>query len=167
MSDNSQPVDIEFIRHLADIIADGAVGEIEIKHDDLRIRMSRESGAKGSVTMMAPSPYPTPSPSPAPVATAQPAASPAAPAPAEGHEGGGDGDPVPSPMVGTAYMASAPGAEPYVRVGDTVSKGQTIMIVEAMKTMNQIPSPRDGTVRSICVEDGQPVEYGEPLITLD
>ena len=167
MSDNSQPVDIEFIRHLADIIADGAVGEIEIKQDDLRIRLSRESGGKGSVTMMAPSSYAAPPAAPAPASMSQTGAAPAPPASDDDTDSGSEGDPVPSPMVGTAYVASAPGAEPYIRVGDTVSKGQTIMIVEAMKTMNQIPSPRDGTVKSICVEDGQPVEYGEPLITLD
>ena len=155
------PVDIDFIRQLAAIIADGAVGEIEIRHDDLKIRMSRESGRTvTSVTTQA-------APVAAPAAPPPAAAPTAGAAPSEDAPASGGGEPVPSPMVGTAYVASAPGAEPYVRVGDKVSKGQTIMIVEAMKTMNQIPAPRDGTVAAISVEDGQPVEYGETLLTLE
>ena len=70
-------------------------------------------------------------------------------------------------MVGTAYLASAPGARPFVQVGDVVKEGQTLMIIEAMKTMNQIPSPRAGTVTAILVEDAQPVEYGEPLVVIE
>lgn len=153
------PVDIAFIRQLAEIIADGAVGEIEIRHDDLKIRMSRESGRTTSVMTQAAAPAPAPAAPPTPVMASETVT--AAPAASAG------GEAVPSPMVGTAYIASAPGAEPYARVGDKVSKGQTIMIVEAMKTMNQIPAPRDGTVSAISVEDGQPVEYGETLLILD
>ena len=158
-----RPVDIDFIRQLADIIADGAVGEIEIKQDDLKIRMSREAARGPAPVVHATVPQPAapletaPAPPPGPAHASEAASVPDA----------AGGEPVPSPMVGTAYVASAPGAEPYVRVGDKVSKGQTIMIVEAMKTMNQIPSPRDGTVAAISVEDGQPVEYGETLLTLD
>ena len=74
---------------------------------------------------------------------------------------------VTSPMVGTAYLAPAPGAEPFVEVGETVKEGQTLLIIEAMKTMNQIPAPRAGTVTAILVEDGQPVEYGEPLVVIE
>jgi acetyl-CoA carboxylase biotin carboxyl carrier protein len=74
---------------------------------------------------------------------------------------------VPSPMVGTAYWASEPGAKPFVEVGSKVSVGQTLLIIEAMKTMNQIPSPRAGTVTQILVEDGQPVEFGEPLVIIE
>ena len=159
------PVDIDFIRQLAQIIADGAVGEIEIKHDDVKIRLSRETvgggvAAAAQVSMPAPHLMPQPMPAFAPPPGA-------ATATTAGEAVGDVGEAVPSPMVGTAYMAAAPGAEPYARVGEKVSKGQTIMIVEAMKTMNQIPSPRDGTVRAICVEDGQPVEYGETLVMLD
>ena len=164
---DQDPVDIDFIRQLADIIADGAVGEISIKHDELKIRMSRESGrAVASMVTQAVAPPLPSTPPPAP-AVQVPAATSAETPPGSDAAGSGGGEPVPSPMVGTAYVASAPGAEPYVRVGDTVSKGQTIMIVEAMKTMNQIPAPRDGTVAAISVEDGQPVEYGETLLTLD
>jgi acetyl-CoA carboxylase biotin carboxyl carrier protein len=74
---------------------------------------------------------------------------------------------VPSPMVGTAYWASEPGAKPFIEVGVKVSVGQTLLIIEAMKTMNQIPSPRAGTVTQILVEDGQPVEFGEPLVVIE
>ncbi|MGA9952371.1 MAG: biotin/lipoyl-containing protein, partial [Bradyrhizobium sp.] len=74
---------------------------------------------------------------------------------------------VPSPMVGTAYWASEPGAKPFIEVGTKVSVGQTLLIIEAMKTMNQIPSPRAGTVTQILVEDGQPVEFGEPLVIIE
>jgi acetyl-CoA carboxylase biotin carboxyl carrier protein len=70
-------------------------------------------------------------------------------------------------MVGTAYLSSEPGSEPFVKVGDTVSEGQTVLIIEAMKTMNQIPAPRSGTVTKILIEDGQPVEFGEPLIIIE
>jgi acetyl-CoA carboxylase biotin carboxyl carrier protein len=95
---------------------------------------------------------------PAPAATAAPAAA----ADASKHPGV-----VPSPMVGTAYWASEPGAKPFVEVGSKVSAGQTLLIIEAMKTMNQIPSPRAGTVTQILVEDGQPVEFGEPLVIIE
>ena len=101
---------------------------------------------------------------PAPAAAAGPAAAapPAAPAVAAVN-----GDAIKSPMVGTIYLAAQPGAEPFIKVGDKVNAGQTLMIVEAMKTMNPIPSPKAGTVAQILVTDGQPVEYGEPLVVLE
>jgi acetyl-CoA carboxylase biotin carboxyl carrier protein len=92
------------------------------------------------------------------------AAAPAAPAVADVSKHPGV---VPSPMVGTAYWASEPGAKPFIEVGSKVSVGQTLLIIEAMKTMNQIPSPRAGTVTQILVEDGQPVEFGEPLVIIE
>ena len=158
MSNKKSSIDVEVIRQLAELLGSADIHEIEVEDEDVKIRLARSAPQvvhAAPVTVAAPA-APTAAPSPAaPTASAdEPVA-----------ENGGT--PVPSPMVGTAYLASAPGAEPYARVGQKVSKGQTIMIVEAMKTMNQIPAPQDGTVRSINVEDGQPVEYGEALVTLD
>ena len=163
MSDGKgkRPVDLEYVRGLAELLADADITEIEIREDDLKIRVARQPQ---QVVMQAAAPTgPAVAPSSPPPSTVEVA--PNAPSESEG-SAPNDGSPIPSPMVGTAYMASSPGAEPFVRVGDKVTKGQTIMIVEAMKTMNQIPSPQDGTVSAICVEDGQPVEYGETLILL-
>ena len=95
------------------------------------------------------------------------AAAPAAPAPAESAKEDLTKNAVTSPMVGTAYLAPAPGARPFVEVGQKVSEGQTLIIIEAMKTMNQISSPRAGTVKAILVEDAQPVEFGEPLVVVE
>ncbi len=145
------PVDEELIRDLAELLSETGLTEIEIEHKDLRIRVAR-GGAS----------------SPNPAASA-PVAAPAAPAqPA----GGGDNNlanhpgTVISPMVGTIYRAPEPGAENFVEVGTKVTEGQTVMIVEAMKTMNHIPSPRSGTVTQRLVEDGQPVEFGESLLVI-
>ena len=98
-------------------------------------------------------------------APAMPAA-PAAPVPAPTDTAADESGAVPSPMVGTVYLSSQPGADPFIKVGDTVSEGQTLLIVEAMKVMNQIPAPRTGTVKRIAVEDGQPVEFGETLVVI-
>jgi acetyl-CoA carboxylase biotin carboxyl carrier protein len=126
--------------------------EIEIERAGLRVRVARNISIAASV--------------PASVQVAAPApasaAAPAAAADASKHPGV-----VPSPMVGTAYWASEPGAKPFIEVGSKVSVGQTLLIIEAMKTMNQIPSTRAGTVTQILVEDGQPVEFGEPLVIIE
>ena len=146
-------VDHELIRALAKLLKETDLSEIEIERDDFKVRVAR------SVTVNAPV-YAAQAPAAAPAATAS-----AAPA------GSGDKSKVPgavlSPMVGTAYRAPEPGATPFVDIGAKVEAGQTILIVEAMKTMNQIPSPRAGTVIAILVEDGQPVEYGEPLVVIE
>jgi acetyl-CoA carboxylase biotin carboxyl carrier protein len=151
MTDKKKIVDQDLIRELAELLNETGLSEIEIEHEDTRIRVAR--------TLQA-------APMAMPVATmaAAPAASGAAPAPvaAADHPGA-----VPSPMVGTAYLAAEPGGKPYVDIGDTVREGQTLLIIEAMKTMNQIPAPRAGLVTSILVEDGQPVEYGEPLLIVE
>ena len=160
MSKDSK-IDVETIRQLAELLGTADIHEIRIEDDDLRIRLTRSAPAAPVQAAAAPSYAPAAPAAEAPSPQMQ--ASPAAATPADEPAAG---EPVPSPMVGTAYLASAPGAEPFVRTGQQVSKGQTIMIVEAMKTMNQIPAPRDGTVQSICVEDGQPVEYGEALVLL-
>lgn len=152
MSDTKKSVDKELIRELADLLNETGLTEIEVEHDDIRIRVARTLQAAPMAMHVA-----------APVAAgAAPMAVPVVPAAAADHPGT-----VPSPMVGTAYLSPEPGGKPFVDVGDTVREGQTLLIVEAMKTMNQIPSPRSGKVTKIMVEDGQPVEYGEPLLIIE
>jgi len=151
-------MDTEFIAKLAKLLEETNLGEIELADGDRRIRVARPA-----VNVTA-----------APMAMAAPmvAAAPvAAPATAAATAGGGDAAAHPgavkSPMVGTAYLAPEPGGKPYVEVGDVVREGQTLFIIEAMKTMNQIPSPRSGKIARIMVEDGQPVEYGEPMMIIE
>lgn len=146
----SEDLDEALVRKLADLLEETGLGEIEYATGDLRIRIAKPTV---NATYAA-----APTPAPASVATAP--ATPAA-APPE------DGEVVPSPMVGTAYVAPEPGAAAFAPVGASVRKGQTIMIVEAMKTMNPIPAPRDGKIKSVHVENGQPVEYGQPLLVLE
>jgi acetyl-CoA carboxylase biotin carboxyl carrier protein len=141
----------EVIRELAALLDETKLTEIEIERDGLRVRVARNA----SVGAAMPAVYQTP----VPVVAAAPASG---IADISKHPGM-----VPSPMVGTAYWASEPGAKPFIEVGSKVAVGQTLLIVEAMKTMNQIPSPRDGTVTQILVEDGQPVEFGEPLVIIE
>jgi acetyl-CoA carboxylase biotin carboxyl carrier protein len=137
------------IRELALLLDETNLTEIEIERAGLRVRVARNI----SVTASVPVSY---QPAAAAVAAATPIADVA------NHPGV-----VPSPMVGTVYWASEPGARPFVEVGSKVSAGQTLVIIEAMKTMNQIPAPRAGTVTQILVEDGTPVEYGEPLVIIE
>ncbi|MDD3446386.1 MAG: acetyl-CoA carboxylase biotin carboxyl carrier protein [Zavarzinia sp.] len=146
-------LDKTLIRELAELLAEADLTEIEVTENGRSIRVARQ------ITMVAGAPVAASHAAPAAVA-APAAAAAAAPAAI-------DGTPVTSPMVGTAYLAPEPGAASFIRVGDRVSKGQTLLIVEAMKTMNPIPAPRDGTVQKIAVENGQPVEYGEILVVLD
>ena len=148
----SKGLDEELVRKLAGLLEETGLGEIEYATGDLRIRI-----AKPTVNATYAAPVA------APAAAAAPTAAPAAPAAAAQE----DGEIVASPMVGTAYTAPEPGAASFAPVGSAVRKGQTIMIVEAMKTMNPIPAPRDGTVKSVPVENGQPVEYGQPLLVLE
>ncbi len=154
MSNEDNAIDPKLIRELADILNDTDLTEIELKQGELRIRVSRQKeAAQAQFSYAAPQPQ---------QAAAPAASAPAAPAPAAGPEVGS----VPSPMVGTVYLASAPGAKPFIEVGQQVSEGDTLLIIEAMKTMNQIPAPRSGTVKRICVDNGQPVEYGEALVVV-
>jgi acetyl-CoA carboxylase biotin carboxyl carrier protein len=139
------------IRELALLLDETSLTEIEIERAGLRVRVARNVSIAASV----PSGI-----QPAVAATA--AAAPVGDADMAKHPGV-----VPSPMVGTAYFASEPGAKPFIEVGSKVTVGQTLLIIEAMKTMNQIPSPRAGTVTQILVEDGQPVEFGEPLVIIE
>jgi len=148
---NLKSDDSALIRELALLLDETSLTEIEIERAGLRVRVGR------NVTVSAAMPANF---QPAPVAAA--AAVSAAGADLAKHPGV-----VPSPMVGTAYWAPEPGAKPFIEVGSKVSAGQTLLIIEAMKTMNQIPSPRAGTVTQILVEDGQPVEFGEPLVIIE
>jgi acetyl-CoA carboxylase biotin carboxyl carrier protein len=157
MSEKKSIVDQDLIRQLAALLDETGLTEIEVEHDDTRIRVARG----GAAATASPAPAPPPPPSP-PAKTEAAPAPPTPPSDLTTHAGA-----VLSPMVGTAYMAPEPGGRPYVEVGDTVSEGQTLLIVEAMKTMNQIPAPRAGTVIRIMVEDGHPVEFGEPLMIIE
>ena len=145
----------ELIRELAMLLDETNLTEIEIERAGLRLRVARNI----SIAAAAPVSY-QPAPAAAPAAPAHAAA--AAPVDIAKHPGA-----VPSPMVGTAYRASEPGAKPFIDVGSKVKVGDTLIIIEAMKTMNQIPSTRAGTVTQILVEDGQPVEFGEPLVIIE
>jgi acetyl-CoA carboxylase biotin carboxyl carrier protein len=143
--------DSALIRELALLLDETNLTEIEIERAGLRVRVARNISIAASL--------------PASVAAMAPAASIAA-APAATDLAKHPGV-VPSPMVGTAYWSPEPGAKPFIEVGTKVSAGQTLLIIEAMKTMNQIPSPRAGTVTQILIEDGQPVEFGEPLVIIE
>lgn len=153
----SEIVDGEAIAELARLLRENDLSEIEVERDDYRIRLSRQRAPVAETVAVAPPPQAAP---PAPATPAAAEESP--PADPASHPGV-----VKSPMVGTAYLAPEPGARPFADVGAAVSEGQTVMIVEAMKTMNQIAAPRAGTVTRILVEDGQPVEYGEPLLVIE
>jgi acetyl-CoA carboxylase biotin carboxyl carrier protein len=144
--------DSALIRELALLLDETGLTEIEIERAGLRLRVARNVSIAAT---MPPAWAPAPA---APVA----ASGPAPIADLAQHPGV-----VPSPMVGTVYWASEPGAKPFIEVGSKVTSGQTLLIIEAMKTMNQIPSPRAGTVTQILIEDGQPVEFGEPLVIIE
>lgn len=159
MSEKKQGIDKELIRELANILNDTDLSEIEVEQEDLRIRVSR---AAPPTTVYAAAPTGYAAPAPAAAAVAAPAAPAVAAAPARN-----PANTVTSPMVGTVYLSPAPGARPFIEVGATVKEGQTILIVEAMKTMNQIPAPKSGKVVEIVVNDSQPVEYGEALVVIE
>lgn len=151
----ADPIDARLVRKLADILTETGLTEIEVERDDLKIRVAKQVTV--SATVAAPAHAPAPAPAPL-------AASPAAEAPAAAPV---RDDAVKSPMVGTVYLQPQPGAAAFVKVGDTVQAGQTLLIIEAMKTMNPIPAPRGGKVVEILVEDAQPVEFGEPLVVIE
>ena len=140
-SKDSKPgVDAAAVRELAKLLKETGLTEIEIEHNGARIRVSRAASAPAAAAPQAPAPS----------------------APASGPQPGA----VTSPMVGTVYTASEPGKPPLVKVGQQVKEGDTLFIVEAMKTMNAIPAPRSGTVKEILVENGAPVEFGQALLIL-
>ena len=142
--DKKTGIDADAVRELSALLKETGLSEIEIEHNGARIRVSR-----GSVAAAAPS-------AAAPAATASPA-----PASSAGNPGA-----VTSPMVGTVFTAAEPGQPPFVKIGQQIKEGDTLFIVEAMKTMNAIPSPRSGVVKEICVENGAPVEFGQTLLIL-
>ena len=168
MTNRSHEDDVAFIKALAEVLSENDLSELQVKRDyadegSLNVRVSRVSAnAPVAISMPAapvapvaapPAPAAAPGQPPAPAAVADdPAALPGA---------------VVSPMVGTAYLAPEPDAEVFVKVGSSVQEGQTLCIVEAMKTMNQIPAPKSGTVKRILVEDGAPVEFGAPLMVIE
>ena len=143
----ADPIDARLVRRLATILNDTGLTEIEVERGELRIRVARQLTAAAPAQIAV-------APAAAPVAAAPPA-------PAE-HKG----DAVKSPMVGTVYLQPQPGSPAFVQVGDMVEEGQTLLIIEAMKTMNPIPAPRAGRIVAILVGDSQPVEYGEPLAVI-
>ena len=147
--------DSALIRELALLLDETSLSEIEIERAGLRLRVARNISVATSVPIALAAPA-------APAAAAANSSAAAAVTDFAKHPGV-----VPSPMVGTAYWAPEPGAKPFIEVGSRVTAGQTLLIIEAMKTMNQIPSPRAGTVTQILVEDGQPVEFGEPLVIIE
>lgn len=147
-------VDHTLVRELSKLLEENHLTEIEVQRGDQRVRVSRGGGGGGYVAAPVTHAH-TPAPVAAPAAAAKSAD-------AAKHPGA-----VTSPMVGTAYRAPEPGAKPFVDVGTKVSAGQTLLIIEAMKTMNAIPAPRAGTVTQVIVDDGQPVEFGEPLVVIE
>jgi acetyl-CoA carboxylase biotin carboxyl carrier protein len=148
-------IDKEMIRDLARLLDETGLGEIEIEQEGLKVRVARPSAPALHMPAAAAAHASAP-------AAASPGLEPRKPADAASHPGV-----VKSPMVGTAYCAPAPGTPPFVEPGGEVKEGQIILIIEAMKTMNQIPAPRSGRVTEILVTDGQPVEYGEPLLVIE
>ncbi|QYZ71348.1 acetyl-CoA carboxylase biotin carboxyl carrier protein [Neotabrizicola shimadae] len=166
MSKHSTDADVAFISALAELLNRNELTELSVKreygeNDSLDVKVVKQSTV---VTVAAPASYAA---APAPAIAAAPAASHSAAAPAAPEDPAQHPGAVTSPMVGTCYLAAEPGATPFVTVGATVAEGQTVLIIEAMKTMNHIPAPRAGTVRRILVEDGTPVEYGAPLMIIE
>ena len=153
-------IDASLVRQLAEILNETDLTEVEVERGELRIRVAREVTVNAAPVQYAAAPAPAAAPA-APVAA--PAAMPSDPATIVARAG----EEVKSPMVGTAYLQPSPEAPPFIQPGDKVKKGQTLLIVEAMKTMNPIQAPRDGVVAEILVGDAQPVEFGEPLVLLE
>lgn len=157
--DKNKNIDADLVRSLADILNDTDLTEIEVERGDLKIKVKREVTVAAAPIQYAATP--------APVAHAAPAAAPVSMPSDPATIVARSGEEVKSPMVGTAYLQPAPGSDPFIKAGDKVKKGQTLLIVEAMKTMNPIQAPRDGVVAEILVGDAQPVEFGEALVVLE
>ncbi len=159
-------MDIRKVKKLIELLDESGIAEIEITEGEESLRISRYS--QGAPVAMAPAPLAAAAPPPA-AAPAAPAAEPAAPspAPAAAAEPDEDGYVIPAPMVGTFYTAASPGAAPYVQVGDRVNEGDTLCIIEAMKMMNQIEADVSGVIKSIRAQNGEPVEFGQPLFVID
>ncbi len=158
MSTSKNKLDTGLIRELAAILREGDLGEIEIEHDGLKLRVSRQSTQVMHTAVAAPAHQYAPAQAALPAPTG-PGAAPAASAAPD--------NAVKSPMVGTVYLSADPQSKPYVNIGDKVKKGDTLMLVEAMKTFNPVEADRAGTVKAIYVQNSQPVEYGEPLVLIE
>jgi acetyl-CoA carboxylase biotin carboxyl carrier protein len=155
----ADPIDSRLVRKLADILTETGLTEIEVEHGGLKIRVARNVSHTAAVTYAAPA-----NSAPQPVLAAAP---PVSAAPAGEPASAVRGETVKSPMVGTVYLQPNPESEAFVKVGDTVQAGQTMFIIEAMKTMNPVPAPKAGRVAEILIGDAQPVEFGEPLAVID
>jgi acetyl-CoA carboxylase biotin carboxyl carrier protein len=155
MAEKKPSIDQDLVRDLANILTETDLTEIEIEQDDLRIRVSR-GGNQITQAYAAPPPMAAAAP-PNPAMNSEPIA----------EAGTNLSNAVTSPMVGTVYLSPSPDAQAFVEIGQSVSEGQPVLIIEAMKTMNQIPAPRAGKVTAILVEDAQPVEFGEPLLVIE
>ena len=151
-------MDLRKLKTLIDLVSESGVAELEITEGEDRVRIVNRNGAAPvqvhqPVTVAQPMPVPVPAPEVAP-----------APAPTAPQQ---TGTPLTSPKVGTFYRAPSPGADPFVKVGDTVKKGQVVCIIEAMKLLNEVEADMDGTVKEVCVENGQPVEFGQSLFIIE
>lgn len=149
-------MDLRKLKTLIDLVSESGVAELEITEGEDRVRIVNRNGAAPvqvhqPVTVAQPMPVPAPEVAPAPAPTAPQQT----------------GTPLTSPMVGTFYRAPSPGADPFVKVGDTVKKGQVVCIIEAMKLLNEVEADMDGTVKEVCVENGQPVEFGQSLFIIE
>ena len=151
-------MDLRKLKTLIDLVSESGVAELEITEGEDRVRIVNRNGAAPvqvhqPVTIAQPMPVPVPAPEVAP-----------APAPTAPQQ---TGTPLTSPMVGTFYRAPSPGADPFIKIGDTVKKGQVVCIIEAMKLLNEVEADMDGTVKEVCVENGQPVEFGQSLFIIE
>ncbi|MDX8347770.1 acetyl-CoA carboxylase biotin carboxyl carrier protein [Cognatiyoonia sp. IB215446] len=160
--------DVSFIQALAELLRENDLTELQVKrdygeNDSLNVRVSRQSQTVVQTSVPAVAPVAAPAaPAAAPAPAATPASAPGEPSDPANHPGA-----VTSPMVGTVYVAPEPGAPPFITTGATVKEGDTLVIIEAMKTMNHIPAPRAGTIKRIMVEDGGAVEFGAPLVIIE
>ena len=150
-------MDLRKLKKLIDLVQESGIAELEVTENEEKVRIVKSGPAPREFYMSAPSAAQLAPPAPAPVAAA---AAPAEPAIPTGHV-------VKSPMVGTFYRSPSPGEKSFVEIGDTVKAGQTVCLIEAMKLLNEIESDKDGVVKAILIENGQPVEYGEPLLILE
>jgi len=161
MPTRKKDIDSKLIGEIAEIMAETGLTEVELKQGDSTLRLSKTSGVAAAPALVAAAPVAAPvAAAPAPGAPAAEAAAPAESA--ADHPGA-----VTSPMVGTVYLAPQPGADDFVKAGDRISEGDTLMIIEAMKVMNPLPAPRSGTIKAVLVTDSQPVEFGDPLIIIE
>ena len=163
MTKASATADQDLIEAIAKLLNEQNLAEIEIEREDMRIRVTRTYANSGIQHVQVPAYAPAPAAAPAPAVSAAAAAAAAAPV----EDLASNPGTLTSPMVGTAYLSPEPGKPPFAAIGSKVSEGQTVLIIEAMKTMNQIPAHRSGTISRILVEDASPIEYGQPLVVIE